>query len=50
MANTLVYYDTAKITAVKSLIVQAPGLFKTSTSVSVNNTEKENSKNFATQD
>ncbi len=25
MANTLVYYDTATITAVKSFIVQAPG-------------------------
>ncbi len=26
MANTLAYYDTATITAVKSFIVQAPGL------------------------
>ncbi len=25
MANTLAYYDTATITAVKSFIVQAPG-------------------------
>ncbi len=25
MANTLAYYDTAIITAVKSFIVQAPG-------------------------
>jgi hypothetical protein len=25
MANTLAYYDTAKITAVKCFIVQAPG-------------------------
>ncbi len=29
MANTLAYYDTATITAVKSFIVQAPG-FKNS--------------------
>ncbi len=27
MANTLAYYDTATITAVKSFIVQAPGHF-----------------------
>ncbi len=27
MANTLAYYDTATITAVKSFIVQAPGVF-----------------------
>ncbi len=26
MANTLAYYDTATITAVKSFIVQAPGV------------------------
>ncbi len=26
MANTLAYYDTETITAVKSFIVQAPGL------------------------
>ncbi len=26
MANTLAYYDMATITAVKSFIVQAPGL------------------------
>jgi hypothetical protein len=26
MANTLAYYDTAEITAVKSFIVQAPGV------------------------
>ncbi len=26
MANTLAYYDTTTITAVKSFIVQAPGL------------------------
>ncbi len=26
MENTLAYYDTAKITAVKSFIVQAPGI------------------------
>ena len=28
MANTLAYYDTATITAVKSFIVQAPGFAK----------------------
>ncbi len=27
VANTLAYYDTATITAVKSFIVQAPGCF-----------------------
>ncbi len=26
MANTLAYYDTATITAVKSFVVQAPGV------------------------
>jgi hypothetical protein len=25
--NTLAYYNTAKITAIKSFIVQAPGMF-----------------------
>jgi hypothetical protein len=29
VANTLAYYDTAIITAVKSFIVQAPGVFAT---------------------
>jgi len=28
VANTLAYYDTATITAVKSFIVQAPGRIK----------------------
>jgi hypothetical protein len=28
VANTLAYYDTATITAVKSFIVQAPGAIK----------------------
>jgi len=28
VANTLAYYDTATITAVKSFIVQAPGVGK----------------------
>ena len=28
MANTLAYYDTATITAIKSFIVQAPGSCK----------------------
>ncbi len=28
MANTLAYYDTATITAVKSFIVQAPGPYE----------------------
>ncbi len=28
MANTLAYYNTATITAVKSFIVQAPGHFR----------------------
>ena len=28
MANTLAYYDTATITAVKSFIVQAPGFIE----------------------
>ncbi len=27
MANTLAYYDMATITAVKSFLVQAPGVF-----------------------
>jgi hypothetical protein len=27
VTNTLAYYDTSTITAIKSLIVQAPGLF-----------------------
>ncbi len=27
MANTPAYYDTATITAIKSFIVQAPGVF-----------------------
>ncbi len=29
MANTLAYYDTATITAVRSFIVQAPVVFRT---------------------
>ncbi len=33
MANTLAYYDTATITAVKSFIVQAPGVLMINTLV-----------------
>jgi hypothetical protein len=36
VANTLAYYDTATITAVKSFIVQAPGLFVSQLKLSKN--------------
>ncbi len=50
MANTLAYYDTATITAVKSFIVQVPGVNFMSCQISLSPIPSANANNFFVAD